>query len=237
MCWSGSWRSTRSQNHDTIDPKEVILLSAMNQTDYLKNPCGVSSVPYWKAKTIRIPEDMIILHHTVCDRLRYGGYTDQPYFRLLHNLRSLSEPALPQGYARSDATLREFAAHINGCYGGAGMREEELRTYGRRPVYDATLWLAVREVATGELVATGIGELDGEIGEGVLEWIQVSKNHRGRGLGQYLVRELLWRMRGRAEFVTVSGQCHNPTNPEGLYRRCGFAGNDVWHILRKGESL
>ena len=82
-------------------------------------------------------------------------------------------------------------------------------------------------------MATGIAELDREIGEGVLEWIQVSKSHRGCGLGSYIVSQLLWRMKDKARFVTVSGQCYNPTNPEGLYRKCGFTGNDVWHILRK----
>ena len=36
-----------------------------------------------------------------------------------------------------------------------------------------------------------------------------------------------------ATFATVSGQCNNPTNPEALYRKCGFTGSDVWHVLRK----
>jgi len=40
-------------------------------------------------------------------------------------------------------------------------------------------------------------------------------------------------MKNLAKFATVSGQCENLTNPEALYRRCGFKGNDVWHILRQ----
>ena len=32
---------------------------------------------------------------------------------------------------------------------------------------------------------------------------------------------------------TASGQCNNASTPEKLYRRCGFTGNDVWHIFRK----
>ena len=91
----------------------------------------------------------------------------------------------------------------------------------------------MRNDRTGELAATGIAELDREIGEGILEWIQVSEDCRGRGLGRYLVSELLWRMRGRALFATVSGQCNNPSQPERLYRGCGFTGDDVWHVLRK----
>lgn len=86
---------------------------------------------------------------------------------------------------------------------------------------------------TDEVVATGIAELDKEVGEGVLEWIQVSEQYRGYGLGKYVVLELLWRMKENATFATVSGQCNNPTNPEALYRKCGFTGSDVWHVLRK----
>ena len=66
----------------------------------------------------------------------------------------------------------------------------------------------------------------------MLEWIQVSKEHRERHLGTYIVKELLWRMKDIADFVTVSGKCNNPSNPEALYRRCGFVGTDVWHILK-----
>ena len=54
-----------------------------------------------------------------------------------------------------------------------------------------------------------------------------------KGLAKYIVSELLWRLKGKAGFATVSGQCNNSTNPEKLYRKCGFTGNDVWHILRK----
>ena len=105
--------------------------------------------------------------------------------------------------------------------------------YLLRPVYDAALWLTVKDDQTGAIAATGIAELDREIGEGVLEWIQVSKGYRGKGLGSFIVSELLWRMKDKTDFVTVSGQCNNPTNPEKLYRKCGFTGNDTWHILRE----
>lgn len=87
---------------------------------------------------------------------------------------------------------------------------------------------------TDEVVATGIAELDKEIGEDVvLEWIQVSEQHRGYGLGKYVVSELLWRMKENAKFATVSGQCNNLTNPEAMYRKCGFSGSDVWHVLKR----
>ena len=200
---------------------------------YLADPCKAASIPYWKAKSITIPDGMKILHQDEYDNAENKHFVDEPYFRLIHNLKGLAEQVLPQGYSLCTATLSEYAAHISSCYDGIGINEGELRSYTLRPVYDAALWLAVKDELTGNIVATGIAELDCEIGEGILEWIQVSQGHRGKGLGRHVVSELLWRMKGKAGFATVSGQCNNSTNPEKLYRKCGFTGNDVWHILRK----
>lgn len=180
-----------------------------------------------------IPDGMEIVHQDDFTEAKYRQYVDEPYFRLSHNLRGLSAPVLPQGYSLCSASLCDYAAHINSCYAGIGITEEELRSYTARPVYDADLWLAVKDDRTGSIAATGIAELDQEVGEGILEWIQVSEDHRGCGLGSYIVLELLWRMKDKARFATVSGECHNLTNPEALYRRCGFTGSDIWHILRK----
>ncbi len=201
--------------------------------DYLKNPCGELSIPYWKAKQFSIPDGIKILHHNEFNETEYLQFIDERYFRLKHDLKDLLVPQLPQGYSLCDASLSDFVRHINQCYNDININEAELQSYIARPVYVSSLWLAVKDNKTGDIVATGIAELDGECGEGVLEWIQVSKNHRGRGLGSYIVTELLWRMKHIAQFVTVSGQCENPTNPEGLYRKCGFRGSDVWHILKK----
>jgi len=69
--------------------------------------------------------------------------------------------------------------------------------------------------------------------EGSLEWMQVLPEYRRMGLGKMLVRALLQRFSGKAEFVTVSGQEENSSNPGALYRRCGFAGDDLWCVFRR----
>jgi len=175
---------------------------------------------------------MLILHDEDYHNGNYEQYIDEPYFRLYHSLQGLSAPVPPEGCSLCKASPRDYAAHIGSCYDGIGITEAKLRSYTTRPVYDGALWIAVKENQTDKIVATGIAELDREIGEGVLEWIQVSKDFRGKGLGSYVVRQLLWQMKDRARFATVSGQCNNSTNPERLYRRCGFTGTDAWHILR-----
>ncbi|MBR4875433.1 MAG: hypothetical protein IKU95_02975, partial [Clostridia bacterium] len=54
---------------------------------------------------------------------------------------------------------------------------------------------------------------------------------RRKGIGQAIVSELLRRMADLADFATVSGKVNSVTQPEKLYRKCGFCGNDIWHIL------
>ena len=163
---------------------------------------------------------------------KHRNCIDAPYFRLIHHLQDLPAPELPKGYSVCSIEPGEYAGHINSCYCDIGISEEELVRYTARRVCDPALWIAVKENDTGAIVATGIGELDTECGEGILEWIQVSEGYRRMGLGSYVVNELLRRMAGKAVFATVSGKCDDPTRPEQLYRKCGFTGNDVWHILR-----
>ena len=149
---------------------------------------------------------------------------------------NVNELVLPNGFELCDATLSDFAKHINKCYKGSKLTVDELESYCKRTVYAQELWIAVKDCKNNKIIGTGIAELDTEIGEGILEWIQVSEKYRGKGIGRFIVNELLQRMKGKVSFVTVSGQVNNSTNPEALYRKCGFEGNDIWNILTKNSG-
>ena len=207
-------------------------MAALTPEHYLVNPCRAASLPYWKAVSVQVPPFMRILHHDDYDPSLYAGFHDEPYFRLYHSLQDIQEPPLPEGFSFSQATPEEFSAHIAACYEHIGISADDLRGCMQRAVYHPELWLVIRD-AHGAIAASGIADLDRSIGEGILEWIQVSDDHRRQGLGRCMVTELLRRMACEARFATVSGQCHNPTCPEQLYRACGFTGRDVWHILQK----
>ena len=202
---------------------------------YLTSPCMASSLPYWKSVSFTVPENMRVMRDDEYDPKDLRGFSDEPYFKLIHNLEDLEKPSLPKDFSLVSPDIEAISSHIRACYGG-GPSAEELTGYKARPVYDPSLWLAVAD-KDGALAATGIAELDPDIGEGILEWIQVSEDRRRRGLGEYLVRELLWRMRGRADFVTVSGKLNNPTEPLSLYTRCGFGKMVVWHVLTIEDTL
>lgn len=204
----------------------------MNAEAYLADPCGASSLPFWKTNSFPVPPSVTVLRDDAFAAPE-EGYYDTPYFKLLHPLDKLERPPLPSGYSLVRADTEDFAAHIAACYAQEGVSAQELEASRRRRVYREDLWIALREDASGRIAATGIAELDGEIREGVLEWIQVSPEHRRRGLGRFVVGELLFRLRSGADFVTVSGRLDSPDHPLALYESCGFHSPVIWHILRK----
>ena len=161
---------------------------------YLRNPCRTSSIPLWKTRRITVPDHIRILHNDRFDPDLLQHYTDEPYFRLLHDMKQLKPPVLPEGFHFCPVSAEALARHICSCYEDLSITAEGLAAYTAHPVHDPELWLAVCDDRTGEIVASGIAQLDREIGEGVLEWIQVSPSCRRMGLGTAVVCELLRRI-------------------------------------------
>ena len=157
----------------------------------------------------------------------------EPYFKVVHRLQRIQPSLLPKGYELVPLSTKEFAKHINQCFDTIGTSEEELDEYKTYSVYDESLWLGVRDIKSKKVAATAIGEFDATIGEGIIEWVEVSEKHRLKGLGHFLVNELLSRLKGKADFVTVSGRINNPSNPLSLYESCGFGERFIWHVIVK----
>lgn len=204
-------------------------------TEYLNNPCGTLSIPYWKAKNINIPSDMRILHDRDFSSDILSDYTDEKYFRIYHTLKDIPE-IVTDDFEIATATrkdIKSIVQIINDSYTDISVNKELIKSYTKTPVYNDNLWIIVKEKSTGKFIGCGLADYDAEAKELVLEWIQVLPEYRGKKIGQLIVTELLFRMKGIADFATVSGKVDNATNPEALYRKCGFVGNDVWHILHK----
>ena len=202
---------------------------------YKENPCGVLSIPHWKNKYITIPENMCIVHDEKYAEENYRDYHDEPYFRLYHDLTDIQTLAL-DGISivtvkRDDIPL--LVEVINQSYTDLAVTAEQLIGYTQTEVFCPELWIAAVDHATSRVVGCGIADFDKEIHEGILEWIQVIPAYRGKKIGQLIVNNLLKRMAKMAEFATVAGKVNNPTSPEMLYRKCGFVGNNIWHVLTK----
>lgn len=204
-------------------------------TEYLNNPCGTLSIPYWKSKNIVIPPEMKILHDKDFSAEILPDYTDEKYFRLYHNLKEIPR-VITNDFEITTATrkdIKSIVQIINDSYTDISVNKELIKSYTKTPVYNADLWVMVKEKATSKFVGCGIADFDIEAKELIFEWIQVLPQYRGKKIGQLIVTELLFRMKDIADFATVSGKVDNKTKPETLYRKCGFTGNDVWHILYK----
>lgn len=202
----------------------------ISKEEYIADPCGTSSLAFWKAESFDSPAGLKIYREDEFSAKKCLG-RDEPYFKLMHTLSSVPHAALSDEFELTGADAEELTEHINGCYDEECVSVDELRDYAGRKVFDPSLWIAVRDRKTGKIVASGIAELDSRIGEGSLEWIQVSPDYRRKGLGCFVVCELLNRLSAKAGFVTVSGRVNNSTGPLSLYQSCGFTHPVIWHIV------
>jgi ribosomal protein S18 acetylase RimI-like enzyme len=159
------------------------------------------------------------------------------YFRIKYEPNGVQQYSLNERFSVLDVEIEseidKVSELIGKCYKDIHPSVEAVRGWTRSRVFDKSLWIWVMDNQINIPVALGIAELDRDIFEGSLEWIQVLPEYQGNGLGKVLVMELLNRMDGRVRHVTVSGEVDNETNPERLYRRCGFYGDDVWWLMRK----
>ena len=206
----------------------------MEKQDYLQDPCRASSLPFWKTNSIQVPANLLILRE---DDPCLSGLsqirTDTPYFKLIHHMQHIDRPRLPDGFRFIAPDETALSRHITACYASERATVSELAAYRLRPTYAPDLWLAIVNEGSTEIVASAIAELDPDIQEGILEWIQVSPAYKHRGFGRLVVQEALYRLQGRADFVTVSGKENDPSNPRILYERCGFTDGVIWHVLEK----
>ena len=205
-------------------------------SDYLSDPCGKLSIPYWKAKRISVPPQMWIVHDRDFSTELLTAYRDEPYFRLYHDLHRINVLNLPSLTVKTAAAhdLETIASVINRSYSDLQIDLAQLKNNMKMPVYAESLWILVNDAETGMCVGCGIADCDRDAGELILEWIQVLPEYRRCGVGRRIVSELLYRGKAfGAAFATVSGKAHNPTKPELLYRACGFTGSDIWHVLTR----
>jgi len=189
-------------------------------------------------QAIRDISPIMVIHDDHFRQIDVSGYSlIKAFFRIHHDHRNISSYNVPSDFyireANPEQEYPEISDFITRCYRDLHPSPDTVRRWTTHKVYDRNLWIWIVDGQKGVPAALGIAEFDSSVPEGSLEWIQVLPDYQGRGLGKILVLELLKRLEGRAEFTTVSGEVDNETNPERLYRRCGFVGNDVWWLLRR----
>ena len=158
----------------------------------------------------------------------------RPYFRLVH-AGGIEDTLCPPGFAferfNPEVDIDAVVSLIRASYEKIHVNPAIVSAWMGHTVYDPELWLWVIDFETGEKAGFGIAERDPQVPEASLEWIQVLPAFRGMGLGKAIVTELLRRVSDSVKFTTVAGELENVHQPERLYRRCGFTGEDVWWLL------
>ncbi len=214
-----------------MEMDELVRRDLMDINEYLQDPCGKLSIPYWKNKTLVIPDFIRIIH---C-RDWNGQYSDfQRFFRVKHDLRDLCPIDFDYDTLSIDYQTAELSEMINASYGHENIvvNEKDILKWKQHETFREDLCVYINADG-GKMAASGIAEFDETCREGVIEWVQVLPEYRKRGLGKKIVDVLLWRLKGiEADFVTVSGNLDNTSGPLELYRKCGFTGDDIWYICR-----
>ena len=230
MKYEGTLRSSDWNNQGICDACYYGLLKA--ERDYLRDPCGTLSIPYWKSKTQIVPDTIKIIH----SRDWTGQYKDfRRFFRVKHSLNDPIVTDFDYDTISIDCQAKQLADMINASYGheGISVSEHDIMQWKTHKTFREDLCIYINADG-GKMAASGIAEYDEICREGIIEWVQVLPEYRNKGLGQKIVTVLLSRLKDLgADFVTVSGNLDNPTKPLELYKKCGFEGDDVWYICQK----
>ena len=177
--------------------------------DYLQDPCRASSLSFRRTNTTVIPENVLILRDDEFAEIPYPAI-DEPYFKLIHRMEWIDQIHLPEDFEMIQCDTADYADHIRECYDGIYISADDLLKQETYPGFDPGLRIAICERNRKKIIASGIAEYD-----------------------PYIVLELLHRLQGKADFVTVSGKTNNPDHPIALYKSCGFADMTIWHIITK----
>ena len=202
----------------------------IDRETYLSDPCGTLSIPYYKAVRMTPPAQLRIVHDRRFDGRVRPDETDTRYFRLRHALTHIDEPAVPRGCTlrvMTQADAAQLSRLLSACWPGDW--DQKAAAILQDAFAYAPAQIGLLEGKT--LVGCCLGAFDAECREGTIEWLAVHPTYRGRGVGRAAVNACLGALREAATFTTVSGQVENPTNPLALYRRCGFTGEDIWHVI------
>ncbi len=154
----------------------------MDIKEYLQNPCGTLSIPYWKYRTLAIPDSIEIIHSRDWD----GQYSSfRRYFRAKHDLNNLDPIGFDYGVISIDRQAEQLAGMINASYAheGIAVSEEDILQWKNHETFREDLWVHI-STGNGIMAASGIAEYDRICREGIIEWVQVLPEYRKKGLGK-----------------------------------------------------
>lgn len=113
----------------------------MTLKEYLKNPCLKLSIPYWKSKTITMPENVKIVHQNDFCSEFLNEYSDERYFRLIHYLKNINSE-IPYGFSVKTAELTDIPMIVEiiyNSYTDLSVSCDQIISYTKTQVYNENL--------------------------------------------------------------------------------------------------
>jgi len=199
--------------------------------------CWSRDQPVSLPESLLLDLEVLLLHNTQITATvasRFGHRDD--YFRASARVaRTMPSPDyIDFPNADPPCEADDISGFIRDCYSNASRpTTEEVQSWAGRDVYAPETWVWAIDRRSGARLGLCIGEVDFRIPEASLEWVQVAPAHRGGGVGKALVHEVMARIGGAVGLVTVSGRADPDGRTLRFYRRCGFTGEDLWHVFRK----
>ena len=139
----------------------------MDVKEYLQNPCGTLSIPYWKAKTLVIPDSMRIIHCSNWNG-QYGNF--QRFFRIKHDLNDLSPIDYDYDTLSIDYQATQLCEMINESYKHENIvvSEQDIPQWKQHKTFREELCVYIN-ADNGKMAASGIAEFDEVCREGTAE--------------------------------------------------------------------
>lgn len=100
----------------------------MDIKEYLQDPCGTLSIPYWKEHTLIVPDSIRIIHSRDWNG-QYSVY--KRYFRVKHDLHYLDPVDFDYDILSIDCQTKQLAEMINASYAheGIDVSKEDTQPY------------------------------------------------------------------------------------------------------------
>ena len=207
----------------------------MNIEEYRRNPCRYSSLSWHKSKSFNVSNGIKVFHINEYNSLYKYKIIDK-YFKMSHNLKKINDYKLSSILTlrkidiNSEIELEKISEMVIKSYTDERLPLNQIKDMINSPYFDRELWKVIVD-ESDNFIGSCIAEIDKEVPEGIIDWIQVLPKYQNQGLGKVLINSTLEYMKDKVEFAIVSGRIDNETNPLELYKACGFIGDDVWIIV------
>lgn len=196
----------------------------MEKLEYITDPARACFLSYHKNENTELPSDMRVVRGDDYKPELYKGFDDTVYTKLILRDKQVDKPVYPEGFKLVTPTKEQLTAHIAQCFPD-GETPDSIDLWR----YMEYFMVALVDVTTGRIVASAAADVDFGVKEGSIDWVEVSPRYRRKGLGTYLVTELIYRFRRFSDFISVSTKDFAAL---ALFQKCGFSEDCAWHILK-----